>query len=113
MNFNQSLLALLFLTHLGFVAYMCVLFARFHQETLDTLSKIAQQGMIFQKSKNAKEAVETIAILKNESSVEEELQESKGRPMGFKDQAGRFIRFMTPPDEKVLSRISKERLVYQ
>ena len=113
-------LSLLFLIHLGFVVYLAILFGRLHNETLDSMSKLAQLGMVFNKSKTVGEAVQNIAALENElaaykkaeGALEEELVASPGLPIGFKDEHGRVIKFMAPPDQKLLNRIPKKRWIY-
>ena len=113
-------LGALFLAHLVFVYFTASKMVVALEDSRDAMSKLAQLGMLNQKAKTALESVEAQVVLERElatlehaeESMEKEIEANKGRPIGFKDSSGRIIKFMTPPDQNLLSRIPKERLIY-
>ena len=113
-------LGALFVLHLVFVYLIATKTVGAMDDVLDSLTKLAQLGMVSSKAKTSIEAVEAQVVLERELAVlghaeealEKEIEAGKGRPTGFKDRAGRVIKFMSPPDANLLSRIPKERLIY-
>ena len=103
---------------------LLVILARMGREalndTLDTLSKLAQVVSIHQKAPNAAKAVEAQVVLEAhqqalndaQEAIEHEMATAGPRPIGFRDPGGRIIKFMSPPTRDMLDRIPKERLVF-
>lgn len=97
------------------------------ENAFDSMSKLAQIGMTFQKSKNVTEAVQQTVVLENELAALEAAKEaleielakpdqvsaSKGKLTGFRMPNGRIVKFLAPPDGNLLSRIPKKDLIYE
>lgn len=96
-------------------------------DSLDTMSKLAQLNGIHQKSKTAGEIVENTIVLERERAalakaerlIQEGLQDNEAdrtqpkKLVGFRGSNGRVIKFMAAPDNAILSRIPKKDLVYE
>ena len=113
-------LGVLFVLHLVFVYFIAAKTVTALEDSRDAMTKLAQLGWVSNKAKTSLEAVEAqvglereLAVLGHaEEALEKEIEAGKGRPTGFKDASGRIIKFMTAPDQNLLARIPKDRLIY-
>ncbi len=124
MSYELAFVGLLFLGQGVLIYALLKKAAEFVDSSLDTMSKLAQIVSIHQKAKSAPEAVEqTLGLESNlraldraEEAMDRDLEKKTDvakRPIGFRDQTGKIVKFLTPADDKLLSRIPKERLVYE
>ena len=119
-----AFLGMLFLGQAVFFVFVLKKAGEMLDATLDTMSKLAQIVSIHQKSRNAAEAVEqTLTLESNLRALDaaekamakdsEKKTDNAKRPVGFRDPGGKIVKFLTPADDKLLSRIPKDRLVYE
>lgn len=103
---NLVFLGVMFIAHMLFCGLLVYVL-------LFRMEKMLESKRVFEKAKTVEEAVAATAILENERKPPEPAKEPLKVPVGFRDQAGRVIKFMTRVDDKLLATIPKERLVYE
>lgn len=121
MDANFLFLGLLFLGQGVLIYFLVKKAAEFVDSSLDTMSKLAQIVSIHQKSRSAAEAVEQTLVLDSnlraldraELAMDAEKKPPAKRPTGFKDASGKIIKCAPDMMEKVMSKVPKDRLVYE
>lgn len=94
---------------------------RFMRDSLQELRSIVQTTLIHARAKTVDEAViaqthletEQKALEEAQSILENEVTLPKGKLMGFRGSDNKIYKFATPPPESILSKIPKEKLIYE